>query len=72
VSFTFGNSGRFGVSNAQCVSHFAPWSTHRFNKSISAAVSFFPDFGGGITSSSSELSNRLINSLSLLAPGLMM
>ena len=34
-----GTSGRFGATNAQCVPHVAPCSTHRFSVSICSGVS---------------------------------
>src|SRR5262249_21376472 len=62
-SFTPGNAGRRGLTDDQCKPYPAPPAIHFSSNSISCAVSFLPDFGGGILSSGSSVVIRLTTSL---------
>ena len=53
-----------GGSNAQCFAYSAPDSIQRLRISFCAAVSFLPDFGGGICSSGSAWMRRISSLLS--------
>jgi hypothetical protein len=68
-SSTEGSAGRCGAMKAQCCSYSAPSSIHCFSMAACLAEIFFPVFGGGMTSSSSIVMIRLINSLSEGVPG---
>ena len=70
ASLTAGKSALRGGSNAQCVVHDAPCSTHWRRVSICRAVNCLPDFFGGILASASSVSIRKIRSLSSAFPGM--
>ena len=69
ASLTAGSRPCAGGSNAQCVVHVAPCSTHRRRISICWAVNCLPLFLGGILASGSSVSIRKIKSLSSGLPG---
>ena len=58
VRRTFGGSGRFGATNAQCGSYFAPSAIQRSSSFFCSAESRRFDFGGGIRSPGSALMRR--------------
>ncbi len=67
-SLTAGTGGRSTRRYDQCPFHFAPSSIQRRSVSISAGFSRGPASGGGITSSSVEVTRAIIL-LARLSPG---
>ena len=69
ASFTGGSSGALGGTNAQCVPHFAPCSTHALSVATCAGEMCRLLLGGGMTSSGSSDVIRRTSSLSAGLPG---